>query len=108
MDVCGCSNGFTYYENECVPSDEKAAKAWIDDFNIGYQEHVHDYTVAYFTYETNITDHNYAQVKRLSGNFKNLLLSRSVSNRLSLVYGLLLMLLMARKFSSGKNLVMLV
>ena len=63
LDVCGCPNGYTYYQEECVSSDEKAARSWIDDFNVGYQVHVHDYTVAAFAYETNITDHNLAQVR---------------------------------------------
>ena len=33
LDVCGCGFGFTYYEGDCEPSDEKAAEKWIDDFN---------------------------------------------------------------------------
>ena len=72
LDVCGCPFGFTYYHGDCVASDEKAARNWIDEFNEGYQVHVHDYTTHYFAYETNITDHNLEEANKASGEFKRL------------------------------------
>ena len=67
LDVCGCPFGYTYYHGDCVASDEKAARHWIDEFNEGYQVHVHDYTTHYFAYETNITDHNLEEANKASG-----------------------------------------
>ena len=67
LDVCGCPFGYTYYHGDCVASDEKAARNWIDEFNEGYQVHVHDYTTHYFAYETNITDHNLEEANKASG-----------------------------------------
>ena len=69
LDVCGCPFGYTYYHGDCVASDEKAARNWIDEFNEGYQVHVHDYTTHYFAYETNITDHNLEEANKASGEF---------------------------------------
>merc|ERR1711953_831000 len=68
-DVCGCASGYAYYQGECVPSDENAARAWIEGFNVDYQFYVHDASDAYFTYETNITDANLAAAGAASARF---------------------------------------
>ena len=35
LEVCGCPNGYTFYGEDCVKSDQTAAKQWMDEFNEG-------------------------------------------------------------------------
>ena len=58
-------------KEETSTNDEAAALAWIEEYNIDYQLYNHEKNVAYYNYETNITDANLAASDAATARFAN-------------------------------------